>query len=239
MTPNERKLLRARWSGDVLRALNAELIHSTPKRPVLPMEELASRFEAHDVGGVRYLDLRGLELYELRNVRWDRVDLSAVRMVKGVMAPGLVGTGSIGNIASELTSCLLVEIDAADANLEGRYRDCDFLRARLRRMSFAPRSRLLRCSLAQADLTRSRIGAEVTFTACSFAGASFVGADLGRAVFEDCDFSGARFDDAAIMGTRFVRCLMDRATGENVILERPVYEDTVAPTLEARRGRRP
>lgn len=233
MNAAEKKALRARWSAELVLAINERMIRSTPKKPAWTRGEIAALFPAHDVDGTSMIDLRGFAFYELRNVTWADVDLRGSLFTKARPGPRLIGTGSLGNVASELTRCRFDAIDCGDANIGGAFVDCRFDGAKLARMDFESRARVTGTSFAGASLRKAKLTGDVVFRRCDFTNARLNGSDLAQGVtFEDCVFDGAVMDAAAIMGARFVRCSMKDVSAKRVIVEKPRFEDTTPPAFE-------
>jgi uncharacterized protein YjbI with pentapeptide repeats len=236
----EKAQLRARWPADTVHRLNADFIRSIPKRSMWSMDELRAEFPDHEVGGERYVDLRGFPFHELRHVTWDHVDLSGASFLssahrKQFLDPKLIGTGSVGSRFSRFTHCRFVAVDAKDANIAGGYEDCDFSASRLQMMDFFVGVSLTRCSFRGANLARSKAITDVRFAGCDLTGASLKECQLQGTVFEDCVLDDTVLDGAGLMRVRFVRCSWRNVSLDNIIAEENTLIDTEAPAGTAAR----
>lgn len=230
ISPSEKRKLRARWSDESLDELNRNLIRSIPKEPAWSLEELRSRIEGRvRVGDEEFVDLRGAKLWGLKNIDWEHVDFSAARFVRGVYAPRLIGTGSLGNIATELRDCRFVSIDADGPQIQGKFTRCDFSHAKLKRAQFWDAA-LTDCRFVGADISRGKCRTNVEFVRCDFSGAKFRSFhQFGRMLIEDCIFDDADFDHAGIMGTTFRRCSFEGAKLTQIITENVKWEEMEPP----------
>jgi uncharacterized protein YjbI with pentapeptide repeats len=190
------------------------------------MDQLRKEFPPHEVKGEEFVDLRGFTFYELRNMQWDHVDMSGALFRKAVLESGLIGTGSIGSIASSYHRCLFSCIDASSANVEGVFEECDFVEAQMKRMHFFVEARLDKCDFSGANLDRCKAIVDVRFSKCNFTGAMMRHCRLEGIVFEDCVFDGAVLDGSGIIGVRFVRCSMKNVSLQGLISEKNSFVDT-------------
>jgi uncharacterized protein YjbI with pentapeptide repeats len=226
LSQRDKKLLRARWGEDLIVRHNTDFIRSVPKRPVWSMDQLKKEFPSIEVEGELFVDLRGFTFYELRNVHWDHVDMRGALYRKGIIGPKLIGTGSIGNIASSFRRCLFSYIDAAEANIEGAFEECDFAGAKMRMMDFFVDARLHGCNFSGANLDHCKAITNVRFSKCNFTGAMMRRCRLEGTVFEDCVFDGAVLDGSGIIKVRFVRCSMKNVSLQGLISEKNSFVDT-------------
>lgn len=238
MKKAEKRALRSRWHQARVVQINTRLIQSTPAKPAWERGELADLVGVHSIDDRELVDLRGFPFYELRNVTWSLVDMSGSEHRKGRLTPTMLGTGSIGSSRSTFDSCFFDELDAGDANFQGRFTDCTFVGAKLDQMDFWNGTRLTSCTLRNTSLRRAKIRGDIHFIDCDFTGAKLSGADIGQVRFEGCRFDGANFDRASIMGVRFVRCSMEAISAKSVLVENNAVEDMPEPPFEQRLPKR-
>ena len=223
--------LRARWPADVVTNLNTRMIRLVKRAGVwqkaIAVDELRRMFPSHERDGETYVDLRGITFYALREVDWDHVDLSYAAFRSGVLGPGLVGGGALGNPASKFARCLFCAIHA-ESNIQGRYDDCSFDGAKLRRAHFWHDARFTDCSFRRADMSGARLTNGVKFIRCDFSAANLQRADLSGSTFEECNFDDSKLDLAGIMSVRFIRCSMQNVSRLGIVSDpkRNVFDGT-------------
>jgi uncharacterized protein YjbI with pentapeptide repeats len=231
VTPAEKKALRARWSEEIILRINEPIARSTPAKPPWTIDALAA--VASGTNDAR-IDLRGFTFYQLRNVEWTGVDMSASVFKRGMVAPKLIATAALGSPSSRFVDCLFDEIDGGDANFAGRYERCSFARAKIPKMDFSDGYRAQDTSFEKADLSKAKMIGNVRFARCNFAGAKLKGANITHgAHFEDCNFDGASFEAAGILNARFVRCSMKNIATRAAMTSKNVFEEMEAPTFDS------
>jgi uncharacterized protein YjbI with pentapeptide repeats len=153
--------LNGRWSASVTDAVNGQLLRGLPN---------GSPFGLTPDG---YADLRGLEIkVAVKQVNLRRVDFSGCcKSWAGQFGfctlHDCLFSGSVlpTNFGSDFQRCKFTEAKLKGAVLRGRFEECDFSGADMRKVHF----------------TGSR------FVACRFEGARFASGSFARSVFVSCD----------------------------------------------------
>jgi Pentapeptide repeats (9 copies) len=201
-------IVMARTNQLISRWTDAEII---PLRRYLPLEgmprigptiviprNLCGTIERD---GRCYVDLRGFPLAKVAYVIDSGIDFSFAKSPKteyGVDA-------EIRLTLSELSDRLFDDAKTFQ-HVDGTYKRCSFLRARMREAGVG--ARFEACLFDEANLRGAKCDGS-SFVDCSFRNADLLKSGLGRVTFERCDFRGARLGGGAILGTRFLGCNLE------------------------------
>jgi len=183
---------------------------SEPAEPDLPDSlTVASLAETElDDGAVHYgLDVADLDLsdqesanLEIDQSRYTSVNLSGVRLRRGMVRDAIFDRCDLANLRGRETSMLRTRLIGCRMTgfsiLAGTIRDVTFSGSRI--------------DLASFSNTRF---STVVFTECRLDQANFGDADLSGVRFINCDLTGAQFSSATLAGTRFNGCDLTGISG--------------------------
>jgi uncharacterized protein YjbI with pentapeptide repeats len=200
MASAESKRLRERWSdADTLR-INQLLKTGQISASGLPM---------HDVAGIPYVDLRGLQVtHFIKGVTLSNIDFSFGRRS---------GAGQFG--LCDIRTCLFIAGEFG-ANLSQTLVSCDFTEAKLQRATFFGEFR--DCNFSRANLSNT-IGS-LKFINCSFRDANLKGAHLTTCVFDRCGFTGAKFGDGSFAFSTIIGVKQSEVDFKDTLLEDVTFQ---------------